>query len=420
MFKSIEKYLSIFIILIPILIIFGPAIPDIIISLSAIYALINLVINRKFVELQDGIILTFFIFWLSIVISSIFSSDKFMSLSSSILYIRFIFFVVFVKLFFSNDILKKYNPFLLLTLCLSFVIIDTYLQFFFRVDILGNQLDNNLAVRLTGPFLHGEQIVGSYLSKFGYIAVGFILSMQLNKKSNDLIFYFFFALIYSIIFLSGERMAFILFNFGLIIYLLLNKNLFIKFLKIFFIILILISTTIFLSKGHVLKRALSTFDIFGIDILNKEEINNNNFFDSHYGSHLLTSIEIFKDQPLFGVGNKMYRVECSNEKYSNINSKYADYRCSTHPHNIYFQVIAENGIIGLITFILFIVFVFKKSYQMLNSNKGYLGKGIFVSIMILIWPFQSNGGLYNNRYATLFFFILSLIYLIDKNKSIDD
>ena len=420
MFKSIEKYLSIFIILIPILIIFGPAIPDIIISLSAIYALINLVINRKFVELQDGIILTFFIFWLSIVISSIFSSDKFMSLSSSILYIRFIFFVVFVKLFFSNDILKKYNPFLLLTLCLSFVIIDTYLQFFFRVDILGNQLDNNLAVRLTGPFLHGEQIVGSYLSKFGYIAVGFILSMQLNKKSNDLIFYFFFALIYSIIFLSGERMAFILFNFGLIIYLLLNKNLFIKFLKIFFIILILISTTIFLSKGHVLKRALSTFDIFGIEILNKEEINNNNFFDSHYGSHLLTSIEIFKDQPLFGVGNKMYRVECSNEKYSNINSKYADYRCSTHPHNIYFQVIAENGIIGLITFILFIVFVFKKSYQMLNSNKGYLGKGIFVSIMILIWPFQSNGGLYNNRYATLFFFILSLIYLIDKNKSIDD
>lgn len=420
MFKSIEKYLSIFIILIPILIIFGPAIPDIIISLSAIYALINLVINRKFVELQDGIILTFFIFWLSIVISSIFSSDKFMSLSSSILYIRFIFFVVFVKLFFSNDILKKYNPFLLLTLCLSFVIIDTYLQFFFRVDILGNQLDNNLAVRLTGPFLHGEQIVGSYLSKFGYIAVGFILSMQLNKKSNDLIFYFFFALIYSIIFLSGERMAFILFNFGLIIYLLLNKNLFIKFLKIFFIILILISTTIFLSKGHVLKRALSTFDIFGIDILNKEEINNNNFFDSHYGSHLLTSIEIFKDQPLFGVGNKMFRVECSNEKYSNINSKYADYRCSTHPHNIYFQVIAENGIIGLITFILFIVFVFKKSYQMLNSNKGYLGKGIFVSIMILIWPFQSNGGLYNNRYATLFFFILSLIYLIDKNKSIDD
>ena len=420
MFKSIEKYLSIFIILIPILIIFGPAIPDIIISLSAIYALINLVINRKFVELQDGIILTFFIFWLSIVISSIFSSDKFMSLSSSILYIRFIFFVVFVKLFFSNDILKKYNPFLLLTLCLSFVIIDTYLQFFFRVDILGNQLDNNLAVRLTGPFLHGEQIVGSYLSKFGYIAVGFILSMQLNKKSNDLIFYFFFALIYSIIFLSGERMAFILFNFGLIIYLLLNKNLFIKFLKIFFIILILISTTIFLSKGHVLKRALSTFDIFGIEILNKEEINNNNFFDSHYGSHLLTSIEIFKDQPLFGVGNKMFRVECSNEKYSNINSKYADYRCSTHPHNIYFQVIAENGIIGLITFILFIVFVFKKSYQMLNSNKGYLGKGIFVSIMILIWPFQSNGGLYNNRYATLFFFILSLIYLIDKNKSIDD
>lgn len=420
MSKSIERYLSILIILIPILIIFGPAIPDIIISLSAIYALINLLINRKFVELQDGIILTFFIFWLAIVISSIFSNDKFMSLSSSILYIRFIFFVVFVKLFFSNDILKKYNLFLILTLCLSFVIIDTYLQYFLRVDLFGNQLDNDFAVRLTGPFLHGEQIVGSYLSKFGYIAVGFILSMQLNKRTNDLIFYFFFALIYSIIFLSGERMAFILFNFGLLIYLFLNKNLLIRFVKIFFIILILISTTLLLSKGHVLKRALSTFDIIGINIINRDETNNNNFLDSHYGSHFLTSIEIFKDHPLFGVGNKMYRVECSDDKYSRINSKYADYRCSTHPHNIYFQVIAENGIFGIITFILFIFFVFKKSYQMLKSNNNYLSKGVFVSIMILIWPFQSNGGLYNNRYATLFFFILSLIYLMDKNKSIDD
>ena len=201
-----------------------------------------------------------------------------MSLPSSLLYIRFIFFLLFIKLFFSFDIIKKLNPFFILTLCVCFVIIDSYIQFFFRIDIFGNELDNQFAVRLTGPFINGEQIVGSYLSKFGYIVFGYLLGIHIkNKIRKDLLLGLFFISIYVIIFLSGERMAFILFNFGIFIFFIFDKNFFLKIIRLLIIclpILIIISIN---SQSHIVKRAISTFDILGINFENKND-DTKNFF----------------------------------------------------------------------------------------------------------------------------------------------
>ena len=41
------------------------------------------------------------------------------------------------------------------------------------------------------------------------------------------------------------------------------------------------------------------------------------FKESHHGAHYYTAFEIFKSYPIFGVGNKNFREECSNEKYNN-------------------------------------------------------------------------------------------------------
>ncbi len=61
------------------------------------------------------------------------------------------------------------------------------------------------------------------------------------------------------------------------------------------------------------------------------------------------AITRFKENPLFGVG---YGSEYYNEI---LNKKFI------HPHSIFFQFMAETGIIGLGTFLLFIIFIFKKS-----------------------------------------------------------
>ena len=89
--NNIEKSLSSLIIFIPLFIILGPAIPDIIISLSAIYALSIIVIDKKYNELNNNLLISLFVFWISINISSLFSENFIMSMASSFLYLRFIF-----------------------------------------------------------------------------------------------------------------------------------------------------------------------------------------------------------------------------------------------------------------------------------------------------------------------------------------
>lgn len=414
--NNIEKSLSSLIIFIPLFIILGPAIPDIIISLSAIYALSIIVIDKKYNELNNNLLISLFVFWISINISSLFSENFIMSMASSFLYLRFIFFLVFVKLFFSLDVLRKLNPFLILTLCLFFVIIDTYIQFFFREDLFGNKLDNNFAVRLTGPFLHGEQIVGSYLSKFGYICLGYLLSFQIkNKIKSEISFSLFFILIYLIIYLSGERMAFILFNFGIMLFLMLEKSYLIKIFRLLIISLPILIFISLYSQSHVLKRAISTFNILGFNFLN-ENIENKNFLDSHYGAHYLTSLKIFQNHILTGVGSKMFREECAKDEYKNIKSDMSEHRCATHSHNIYLQLLSESGLFGLTTFLIFVIILIKNVFMYMKQEKTHVSKSIFISIILFFWPLQSNGGLFNNRYSAMLFFLVSLFFLMQKIK----
>ena len=52
-----------------------------------------------------------------------------------------------------------------------------------------------------------------------------------------------------------------------------------------------------------------------------------------------SSFNVFKDYPIFGVGNKNYRLETCKE----ITKSY--YYCETHPHQIYFEFLAEHGLL---------------------------------------------------------------------------
>ena len=64
---------------------------------------------------------------------------------------------------------------------------------------------------------------------------------------------------------------------------------------------------------------------------------------------------VLKDYPYFGVGNKNYRIVTSKKEYKKDN-----YFLSTHPHQFYFELLSEHGIIGsLILLSLLFILVFK-------------------------------------------------------------
>ena len=54
--------------------------------------------------------------------------------------------------------------------------------------------------------------------------------------------------------------------------------------------------------------------------------------NTNYGAHRNVAIEIFKDNPIFGVGIKNFRIESANSKYDNLNHNQNLLRVSSHPN----------------------------------------------------------------------------------------
>jgi len=409
------------IVFIPVFMILGPAVPDIVVSISAIFFLIITYYQKNYDYLKDKIFISFMLFWFSIVFSSLFSNHLSESLPNSIVYVRFIFFTMFVKYYVSqNKFAKKYSL-KIFVLVIIFVAIDSLIQSYFRVDLFGHKMAEVASFRLDGPFGGEEWIVGSFLSKYFLLCVSFFLISGIKSNFLKYLFFLFFLFLnYVTIFLSGERAAFLIANLSIILFFSLNLKLFKKLVLPIFVCLIILIPIIKNSNGY--ERFMSIFEILGIkdnfqNINIQKEEKNLTFWDSHYGAHYLTAIEIFKDNVLIGSGTKTFRIVCSDKKYESIDSQLAEIRCATHPHNFYLQILSENGLIGFLFFILFLTIIIKQFYNEIHL-KNYMSSAFFISFLTFIWPINSTGNIFNNRYALMLFFLIALFLIVIKNNDL--
>ena len=94
---------------IPLLLITGPFLSDLALSLIAILFLIDVFRNKRFEFFQNKFFYFFFIFYIYIVLNSLFQNQNFDSLKISIGYLRFGIFTLAVIYIINNDnqILKK-------------------------------------------------------------------------------------------------------------------------------------------------------------------------------------------------------------------------------------------------------------------------------------------------------------------------
>ena len=164
-FRNLFSYLFL---LIPLFLITGPAIPDIIITFGSIFGIYYLVYLKQYKTLLSiNFIKISIIFWLSLLLISIFSYNKYNSFQDGIIFIRFLLIPIFCYLlFFQNSKIFKRSLLIILILVI-FVCVDTLYQFLnytskdgFKEDLLG--FKSNWYGRLTGPF--GDELIpGSYL-----------------------------------------------------------------------------------------------------------------------------------------------------------------------------------------------------------------------------------------------------------------
>ena len=392
-----ELYLFLF----PIAILLRSATLNLYITIGSILFIIKILKKKINLNNLDAWIILFLIFYLYITSISFFSLDPRSSISSSISQIRFLFFALFIFSI-KFDLKNLKNIFYFYSIILIFVSLDVVYQYFFKVDIFGlsgNPLNPN---RLSGPF-GNELIVGAYLTFLSLIILPFFLkNIYQNNFKLKIFSIFFILLIYITVLLSGERMAFIILNSGLFLFIIILFKLREKI--IIFLTLSLILILLYSFNSGVKTR----YNDFKYNILNFEK--------SGHGRLYASSYNIWKDNLLFGVGIKNYRKICDTDKIDPITNQKT--LCSTHPHNIYFELLSETGLIGFILFLTTFCFYLNKikmNYSKLDKNlKKYIFGSIFV-VLIYLWPIKSSGSIFSTFTASFFWFSIGLSGLLIKN-----
>jgi O-antigen ligase len=100
--------------------------------------------------------------------------------------------------------------------------------------------------------------------------------------------------------------------------------------------------------------------------------------------------------------------------------------CNTHPHNFYFQLLGETGIIGFL--FIFILFVYLSFVIIKNIFSVHLCKKIFANnlevciasvLFVTLWPLTTTGNFFNNWLNIISFYLLAFyLFSIFKSKNV--
>ena len=370
--------------------IWGPFFPDLIVSLSALCFLVYIFKNKQFHFFNNKPLIIFFIFCIYSILLSVFvAEDIMLSFQSSLFYFRIGVFSCFIWYLIDKD--KNILTYLYYALVLCFLVlaIDGYIQYFTGVNLSGFKISGNRV----SSFFGDELIMGSYMSRLFPL----LFALFLIKKKQKYEIYsigVLFILVDVLIFMSGERASFFFLNLSTVFIIILIKE-YQKFRLITFLIAIICVLILSLNSSKLNQRMFKgPAEDMGLVKNSNEPV----IFSKSHDSLIRTAYNMFKDQPIFGHGPKMFRVICKDEKYAIGGSP-----CLTHPHNFYIQLLAETGIIGFLFLFSALAYVIITALRQLKSiifrQKRPLTDYqvcLLAGILITVWPLTTNGNFFNN------------------------
>ena len=267
--------------------------------------------------------------------------------------------------------------------------------YFISLSLLGIAFHNLYFGKLTSWHLTalGESYIGlSIYISFGIIFILYYLICTKSKIISKTFYFFLLTLFIIGLILCPSRG--ILYSFALVLVIvflkiLMDKN--INFKKIFLVCFLIISM---LTVGFLaFKKA--NIEGFGVRRIIPNMVSDQSSIQIRV-QYYRDAIENFIQKPLIGVGVGMFSYEHGSK--------------GAYPHNIFLEIAAEYGLIGIIIFWPFLIYLFYLALKLIkNIPLGNLFLIIPFWFLIIFSDAMVSGSIANNRNIWLFAAIILII-----------
>lgn len=330
-------------------------------------------------------------FWLYLLLINVpLSVDSQESLGSALAFIRWPIFASALSCWIFVSMAKKRILIQILLASSLFVFIDLVWQYFNGTDVFG--IIRFTSTRLTGPFR--SPLPGTLMLRVVFILPLACFVFECLKSSWNTVIYLctVLALGSFMIFLTGERMAFMMVLAGSAIVIV---GLLLSFPKqripVLFLILVLFFSSITVVHQFPKMEKRTFYSIF-----TKLE----HFSESDYGLIFKDAIYVWEKAPVFGHGFSCYKQ--ASEQIGWLRSMGIN---PTHPHNLYLQLASETGIIGVLLFCLMLFGVYRAAIEpMLKARQWYLASISFAILFVSFFPLIGGIRVFTNWIASLVWF----------------
>ena len=359
-----------------------------------------------FKEINKNYFYVLLCFYFYLNLNTIASNNLDITFERNFSYLRFLVFFIVINYFITKFDQKKFKKLVKFWIIINLILcFDLIFQNIFGHNIIGYKLNDQFR---NSSFFFEELVAGGFIFSIGYLT-GALFYLKFRKKYITL---FYLTLLTVACFLTGERSNFIK---SVILYLFFIAIIFRDFNKkeiLTILSLILISTFVTLKfSTNTVERFKSQVQFSNIkhsNLINK-------YLDTQWGAHAVVSYLIIKDNPYFGVGNKNFRHECA--KYQKILKK--DYKirasgCATHPHQIYYELLSEHGIIG--TLFIFLIFFYLILIRFKQKNFNIVNYISLAHIIIILIPILPYGSFFTSNIATVFW--INFVFFMTQFKPI--
>ncbi|MEI3606610.1 O-antigen ligase family protein [Pseudogracilibacillus sp. SE30717A] len=243
------------------------------------------------------------------------------------------------------------------------------------------------------------------------MGIGIILANRFREKKSMLFDTFLILILIIGLIMTGKRsiMLWGIFSFILTYYFATSKNKSTRFVKVIFGLifssLILYIVTSYMDFIDIFRRMIVTINniLAGQDITSGRTILYERAWD------------IFKDNPIFGIGWEQFIVVTSGQLLSR----------DLTVHNVYLQLLAETGLVGFLIVMLAMVYTYINTFRILKlilsssiySNKWKIALtfSFYYQTFFILYCLTENP-FYNIVYLFMYFFSLSIVnsVIIDK------